>query len=410
LYKIKSQSRLDHKKQVIYLISSPLSKRDFDRFGITNWIDAGWKVKVFDITNFLYPEYWQHIRGDQLSIKFKGLKIINNFIEVITLFKDIDGKVVFIDLLKFSRMEEKIRNAAREHGPLVKIKLGSIPKVELKRDMLSLFFLLKNPLRFYKKLKNYVKRKFEINRSLNYTPDYLVVGGKKSISRIDHKKTSVIRAHNLDYDFFIRENEIKKKTFSLVFLDEYGPYHPDFNRLNIKPYITADNYYPIIDFGLSKIAKSLNLNVKIAAHPKSDYRNKYSKYNHPIFENKTFQLIKEAEVIVTLGSTALQWAVIMKKPIIFVTTNEIQNSDNAKAYSRFIDFYAKTLGKKVLNLSNLSKVNEFKEYLVVNEDKYENYIDDYIKTKGSPNKLVWNIVIEHIENDLFRKKIKFGHN
>lgn len=400
----KSKLRINNKRQVIYLISSPLSKRDFDRFGIRNWLDSGWKVKVFDITKFLYPEYWDYISGDQLSIKFQGLRIINNFREIITLFEDIKSKVVFIDLLKFSKMEEKIRNAARNHGPLVKIKLGSIPKVELKRDILSLFSLLKNPLIFFKKFKIYLKRKFEINRSLNYTPDYLVAGGKNSISRINYKTTSLIRAHNLDYDFFIKDNDIKKKTFSLVFLDECGPYHPDFNRLNIKPFMTADKYYPIIDFGLSKIAKSLNLNVKIAAHPKSDYRNKYSKYTHPIFENKTFELIKEADVIVTLGSTALQWAVIMKKPIIFITTNEIQNSVNAKAYSKFIDFYAQTLGKKVLNLSNVSKVNDFKEYLAIDEEKYENYIDNYVKMKGSPKKLIWNIVIERIESDLFQKK------
>ena len=108
MYKRKSQSRLDNKKQVIYLISSPLSKRDFNRFGIINWIDAGWRVKVFDITKFLYPAYWQYIRGDQLSIKYKGLTIINNFIEIITLFKDIKGMVVFIDLSNFQEWKKKL--------------------------------------------------------------------------------------------------------------------------------------------------------------------------------------------------------------------------------------------------------------------------------------------------------------
>lgn len=396
---------INNKRQVIYLASSPLIKRDFDRFGIKNWQDSGWKVKVFDVTNFLYPEYWHYIDGEKLSIKFQGLRIIKNLKEITNLLKNIKSKVVFIDLLKFSSTEEKIRNFARNYGPLVKIKLGFIPKPEFKRDFLSLFNLLKNPKLFYKRLKFFIIRKFEINRSLKYNPDYLVVGGKKSISRVNYKKTKVIRAHNLDYDFFILEKDIKKKTFSLVFLDEYGPYHPDFNRMKIKPFMTAENYYPIIDFGLSKIAKSFNLNVKIAAHPKSDYSNKFLKYKHSIFENKTFELIKEADAVVTLGSTALQWAVIMKKPIIFVTTNEIQTSIYAKTYSKFIDFYAKTLGKKVLNLSNISKISDFKKYFVVDEEKYENYIDNYIKIKGTPKKLVWNIVIEQIENDLFHKNV-----
>ena len=48
----------NNQKQVIYLISSPLSVRDYERFGISNWINANWKVKVFDITKFyLNPDY-----------------------------------------------------------------------------------------------------------------------------------------------------------------------------------------------------------------------------------------------------------------------------------------------------------------------------------------------------------------
>jgi hypothetical protein len=406
---MKGKLSIKSKRQAIYLTSSPLSERDFNRFGIKNWLESGWQVKVYDVTNFLYPEYWHNVCGDEISINFQGLRIIKNLREIIDLLNDIDGYVVFIDLLKFSRTEQKIRNAAQIHGPLVKIKLGSIPKVELKRDIFRYFLLIKKPIQFFKKLKFYIIKRLETSRALKYVPDYLVVGGKKSLSKVNFKKTSVIRAHNLDYDFFIQKKNNTKKTFSLVFLDEYGPYHPDFNRLNVKPYMTADNYYPIIDFGLSKIAKSLNLNVKIAAHPKSDYKNQSLKYKHPIFENKTFELINEADLIVTLGSTSLQWAVILKKPIIFVTTNEIQNSFNAKSYSKFIHYFAQILGKRVLNLSNVSKVNDFKEYLTIDEEKYKNYIENYIKMKGSPKKPIWTIVIDHIENDLFHKRLNFNH-
>ena len=44
-----------------------------------------------------------------------------------------------------------------------------------------------------------------------YSPDYVVVGGNKSLSGINEKKTSVIKAHNMDYDFFIQEKQIKSK-------------------------------------------------------------------------------------------------------------------------------------------------------------------------------------------------------
>ena len=97
--------------------------------------------------------------------------------------------------------------------------------------------------------------------------------------------------------------------------------------------MTADNYYPVINLGLHEIGKSLKLNIKIAAHPKSNFGIMQKKYNHPLFENKTFELIRDADVVVSHSSTALEWAVIMKKPIIFVTTDEIQNEGRSSRRS-----------------------------------------------------------------------------
>ena len=90
----------------------------------------------------------------------------------------------------------------------------------------------------------------------------------------------------------------------------------------------------------------------------------------------------------------------MKKPIIFVTTDEIQNASYAKPYAKLIDHSATTLGKKVVNLSNLSNIHNWQDYLNVDEEKYEKYIETYIKIKGSPEKLISNIIIEYIEKDL----------
>ena len=114
-----------------------------------------------------------------------------------------------------------------------------------------------------------------------------------------------------------------------MFLDEDGSYHSMYNLINTKPYVTAENFYPSIDYGLNEIAKSLKLNVKIAAHPRSNYKAKKIKYKHAILENQTFELIRDADVVVGNISASFKRAVIMKKPIIFLTTNEIQNKPYA---------------------------------------------------------------------------------
>ena len=52
------------------------------------------------------------------------------------------------------------------------------------------------------------------------------------------------------------------------------------------------------------------------------------------------------------------------------------------------------------NLDNLSKIKNINTYLSIDKEKYKKYIETYIKTKGSPEKLIWDIVIEKLEKDL----------
>jgi len=393
---------LYNQKQVIYLISSPLSERDFNRFGIKNWINKSWKVNVFDFTFFLFPKFWKFINGDKLSCNFEGLKIFHNVHEAVDVLRSLENKVVFIDFLGFSAAEMQIRKAAKRTGVLIRVLSGSFPEPENKIYIFDIFDLIKNPILFLEKLFFFTQKKFEQIRAKKTIPDFLVVNGTKSMAGIKSKKTSVIKAHSFDYDFFIKKKNFKlnKKRKFLVFLDEDGPYHSDFIRLGIRPFVTAEKYFPVIDLGLSEIAKSLKLNIKIAAHPRSNYNFKQIKYKHSIIENKTFELIRDADVVVAHMSTSIQWAVIMKKPIIFVTTDEIQNTFYGRSYAKHINHFATTLGSKVVNFNNVSSITSWKDYLSINKKKYKKYVETYVKSKGSPEKLVWDIVIEYIEKDL----------
>ena len=96
-------------RQVVYLINFPLSKRNYDRFGIQRWLDRGWKVKVFDFTKILKPEYWVYVGGEQLSYGYHGLKIVEDEISALTLLDSLKEGTIFIDNLFWSRAEQKIR-------------------------------------------------------------------------------------------------------------------------------------------------------------------------------------------------------------------------------------------------------------------------------------------------------------
>ena len=111
-----------YKRQVVYLVTSPLSKRDYDRFGIQRWLDRRWNVKVFDSTKFLKPEFWSYVNGDKLSVDFNSLKIFEDEKSALKLIENLEGKTVFIDIIPFSGTEQKIRQVASKKGVTLRLK------------------------------------------------------------------------------------------------------------------------------------------------------------------------------------------------------------------------------------------------------------------------------------------------
>jgi hypothetical protein len=111
-------------KLVVYLIISPLSLRDYNRFGIQRWLDRGWEVKVFDFTKFLKPEFWDYVDGTTLSIGFKGLNIFEDEYSALSSIRQLKAGAVFIDIISSSsRAEQKTRQAAKKKGMLLIILL-----------------------------------------------------------------------------------------------------------------------------------------------------------------------------------------------------------------------------------------------------------------------------------------------
>ena len=302
-------------------------ERNFKRFGIKSWIDHGWKVKVFDVTKIISPEFWKHVDGKKISFNFEGLKIFNKIDELLFVINNLQNKVVFIDLLNFTSKSNIIRKAAHAHGVIVKVRLGSFPE-DKSEKILELLKLVTNPIISVKKLISFLKKKSLQNNAKKFNPDYLVVGGTKSLSGINKKKLQSLRLIIMIMITLLKVNilnQIKMVTF-LVFLDEDAAYHSDYKKLEVSPFVKAENYYPIIDNGLNIIAKSLNLNIKIAAHPRSNYQDKSVKFKYTTIKNKTFELIRDADAVVAHSSTVIQYAVLLKKPIILVTTDEIQKA------------------------------------------------------------------------------------
>ena len=163
----------------------------------------------------------------------------------------------------------------------------------------------------------------------------------------------------------------------------------------VSPRCTPEKYYPALNNFFNIFEKKFNMEVIICAHPKSDYENNSNYlYGRKFIKNKTINLVKDSKIVFAHGSTTIAYAILYKKPLVFLLSNEyIRSFDN---YTPAV--IAKKLDSPYFNIDdknndfNIQNINLFK----LNKKKYNTYIDDYIKYPSSPHKKFWQIFNESI--------------
>ena len=85
--------------------------------------------------------------------------------------------------------------------------------------------------------------------------------------------------------------------------------------------------------------------------------------------------------VINYTSTAMSFAIIHSKPLIFYTSNEINNSHDAY----HVNFLSKQLGSVVYNIDKIPIIEKNKSLLKINKYKYKNYLNRYIRHFKSGN-------------------------
>ncbi len=213
-------------------------------------------------------------------------------------------------------------------------------------------------------------------------------------------KTTVINTHSMDYDRYLEMDPSKpayldKLSKYCVFIDEYFPFHPDYVVAGVKPPCTENKYYPSLNKFFDYVEKKFNLPVIIAAHQRADYNSHPKAYPYrTIISGQTNYLVRDAEFVIMHSSTAISYAALFKKAILFITTDELKENNDG-LYDDAICTFARFFGKAPINTDG--DYSSLCEIPAIDEKLYDKYINDYIKVKGTPKKKIWEIFIDEIE-------------
>lgn len=386
--------------KIIYLIDQPFDDRNYDRFGIRTWIARGWAIEIWDLTALAHPRAWRTFveSGHRLAVFFGYFSIASKR-QLSQMFSKLERVEYFIDLAGDSYWPTRARMRLVRGGAIrVSCATGSIPSIAERAEYSFTGKLTKalseQPLTsLFGRLINTCMNRFV---APFVRPGLFVASGEKSMSSIAHSR-DILRAHNFDYDIYLR---LQKSLNGLaprygVFIDQDMCSHPEYIYANVAFYATPEKYFPTIRNGLHAIADALGAPMRIAAHPRLSRQSSYADHFEgiPVECGRTAELISKCSFVVCHYTTAVQFAVLFKKPVIFVTTDELISS----AAHKYITRFAASLGKSAINLDGNLRIVDWSLQLSINLEKYEEYRRMYIKTDGSPEIPHWDIVINHLE-------------
>ncbi|WP_147802806.1 hypothetical protein [Alkalicoccus halolimnae] len=355
--------------KIILITGKKLSVIDYEKYGLYSFYNQGLNVEILDVSAIMNPiNYKKDISNHAKIFRYINIEKKHELIEYI---EKLNKESIICCSSSFPFTFKTIqfyRLISKKKIPYFYISNNYVPQKNLENTALKI------------KAKKIVKK--ILFKTYVSPANFIAVGGAtqhKYIDIIDKNKTSVLFLHSYDFEKYLhsssdtRPNIRFKSSKYAVFLDQNLPGHRDL-ILNGSA-ISSENYYEEVNSFFDYLEENLNIKVVIAGHPRS--KNMSSNFGgRNIYFDETVELVKNSEFVLSHYSTAINYAVLFRKPALFIATKEI--IDNKKMMDT-VSSMASLLGKKPIILNEMkSNFKSQEQLLEINEKLYLQYEKLYI--------------------------------
>lgn len=387
----------------IHLVSSPFSKRDYDRYGISLLQANGFDVEVWNVGKVVSRNAYE--KTAHLSGKFEIETVFdtkNEFIESCRKqeksFFFVAASYAFNSLFIFRELSRCDRTLS--------ISVSYPDSASVKAvDMDEPKFFIRNKLKIFSKFKDISIKKISDKIILTMPPwlfgvryaDLVFSGGDKSrfSNPLIGVNTRVVDIHANDYDIFL-ENPPKKSLDDkyAVFIDQNLPFNTDPLFTKSATVATASNYFPSLTNFFDQLEKKLRMPIKIAAHPRANFDSISKVFgDRELLQGETASLINNSSLVIAHYSNAVNFAVLYRKPLIFITTDELNTSFRRPA----IEAVSSHFKKHPINVDSDKEI-DWKGEMNVDSGIYDQYIFNFIKKPKTPERFFWQVVGQQAVN------------
>ncbi|TGL45824.1 hypothetical protein [Leptospira perdikensis] len=397
-------------KTIVFLVETPFTKRDEERFGIAEIRSNGLEVVVYQLSQIFHKEEYKDREIDN-----NDQKLVYDFSNLADLRKALTSgkteKIVILLMTQYLVLLKLLNQISVDYSLHF---TNQIPSVSVKSDLsvadkIKVFLsengfigaVFKVPLFALNFIKNRIKKGI-----LN--PKYVIAGGKYSILSLSEKirkSAKIVWAHSLDYDQYLRGKEIgptpdfydiygkkypvESISDAIVFLDEYSPYHPDNAFFGIAYADKPETYYPTLEKFFAHLETIFQKKVVVAAHPRSEYTDKDHFKEFIVIRGRTNDLIQSSSFALLHSSTSINFVNLYQKPAIFFYTSTMTDR-----YKQMTNLFAEWHNANSVEIGLESDLSQFDFYKLINKPlDYTKYKDSFIKTLDSENDYSWNIFL-----------------
>jgi len=356
------------------------------------------KIEILNVSKITRTKYFYHFRG---KIKTSKEKIIDN--------NNLEREL--IKLKKFDLVMTnigRIINAKKIFNILEKEKIdysfwldGFLPSANSRFNIIrDVFFDPIVGIRHVLQALEHRKNKISLR------PKNIFYSGRKAYldSKKEFSNAKFINVPNQELDSILI-NQRKKikliKKFCRPVVISGGFYNRSDIAFSNPPLpnlpIDEEKYFAPLRLFLKDFCSVTNSkSINIAEHPKRQVENPQDRTNFlkigSNYFGKTLELTKNSNFVITFLSTAINFAILSYKPIMFLTSDDFMFLEK-----RRIKIMAKFFDKKPFNCSREKFDNE--RYLYekkINFKKYDQFIKDFIFDK-KPSKLSCETILNFIE-------------
>jgi hypothetical protein len=164
-----------------------------------------------------------------------------------------------------------------------------------------------------------------------------------------------------------------------VFLDCYLPFHSDMEFCGY-PRVEPARYYRSLNRFFELLEREYGCRVVIAAHPRACYDDA-TFAGRPMYRLVTAELVRDARFVLTHWSTALCYAVLNDKPLLFIYTDDIATTYR-RYHMRDMRHFAHCLDVPMCNIDTMPDARGL-AIPPVNTACYQRYKYDFLTSPES---------------------------